>query len=361
MKRMLLVFLSIFLLFLVGCQDTADENRWEGIEFESTDSERMEESESQTEDYQPEAEYAYRVDAAGGIYISAKYDSDKDIQYYLCRHSINQLFDFQQVWIVDSLNSNARIHFAEAKDRVVWGNGDWHAPIQIDAIHNGDGDVEEGVFFTGGMHGYKNAAVDTTPTARCVSLRFLADGMELSKGTEGYADEITMCWENLVQASNTMKEDGRGREVLRERHTLIFRDGTFFTVTELVPLEDLTCYLWYGFQMIYQSGNQKTLIYGTGDEARSYPASEDSKSGNSSCEQIRLINDRTGLVQELFVNTSVGLGDRGFCSSDLSQAMFGKSYGKAYGTIVNRASTLYCGEIYRLEGYYKMYQQELDS
>lgn len=66
------------------------------------------------------------------------------------------------------------------------------------------------------------------------SLNFLPTGRQVSDGAadtviEGYCDRMEILWTNYVQAYNTKKADGTGREVLCERHRMLF-DGVRFWV-----------------------------------------------------------------------------------------------------------------------------------
>ena len=355
MRKITAILLTMVLLLL--CSSCQNENElFDEDDIIPKESEKETAETVSSEVFEPKAKYAFEIDATGGIYISGKYDDTRDIQYYLCQHSVNNLFDFQQAWVISNKNQSPRIHRAKEADRVLWGNGDWHAPFQIDAINHGDGD-SEGVFFTGGVHGYKNISADASPTATCLRIEFFADGNEIKIRDKGYADEITICWENLVQASNTMKANGSGREVLKASYTLTFKEDTFYSHTELIPLEDIKCHLWYGMQMLYQNGNDKTVWYVNGESSTSYDASVASESGDASCEMMRLVNNESGLVQEMYLNTSVGLGTRELCNEGLQRAMFSMTYGKSYCTVIDSGAILCKGETYVLEGYYKMYKQ----
>lgn len=306
----------------------------------------------------PSKQIAYKV-LDNGIILSEKYDGENDIQYYLCKHSLNELFDFLHTYIYPNSKSNPIIHEIDNNYRIIYGNGDWHAPIQIKAINNADGDNlnPNDAYFTGGMHGYKNATTDASKTARCAGVRFFSDRSEIFANDVGYADEVVIYWENYLQASNTEKEDGSGREVLKECHTLTYINGEFHSHVELIPLEDITCVLWYGFQMMYQSGSNKTVRYIGATNRNAYEYNVNSECGDKTTDLFRLINNDTNMVQEMYVNPIIDVGKRNMCKSDLTKAMFGMNYGKAYATVINNNATLYMGCVYALDGVYRTYKQ----
>ena len=304
----------------------------------------------------PSKRIAYKV-LDNGIILSEKYDGENDIQYYLCKHSLNELFDFWHTYIYPNSKSNPIIHEIDNNYRKIYGDGDWHAPIQIKAINNADGDNTDGTYFTGGMHGYKNATTDASKTARCAGVRFFSDRSEIFANDVGYAEEVVIYWENYLQASNTEKEDGSGREVLKECHTLTYINGEFHSHVELIPLEDITCVLWYGFQMMYQSGSNKTVRYIGATNRNAYEYNVDSECGDKTTDLFRLINNDTNMVQEMYVNPIIDVGKRNMCKSDLTKAMFGMNYGKSYATVINNNATLYMGCVYVLDGVYRTYKQ----
>jgi chromosome segregation ATPase len=107
----------------------------------------------------------------------------------------------------------------------------------VRATENADGDDIESTYFTGGNHQYNNQGSGSSATARSLSLRFFVDGREVMS-EKGYANKIEIRWTNNVQGYNTRKADGTGREILQERHRLIF-NGIEWTETtnKLIELQ----------------------------------------------------------------------------------------------------------------------------
>ena len=165
-----------------------------------------------------------------------------------------------------------------------------------------------------------------------------------------------ICWVNQIQASNTEKTDGTGREVLKETITLTFKDNVFHSRTEFEPLEEINCLLWYGLQIIYQNGSSKTIQYIGAENRQPYSYDVASESGDKTANTAKLRNSETHMVQEFSVNPLVDIGRRNYCTANLTKAMFGTTYGKAYATVINTSTNMLAGEKYVLEGEYKIYK-----
>lgn len=298
---------------------------------------------------------AYKVES-DGIVLATKYDAGHDIQYTIMKHSTNELPDFLHTYIYENTGDVA-VHALNNDNRVIYGDGDWHAPYQIKAVNNIDGDSTTSTWFTGGAHGYENDTTGASKTARNAGLKFFADGEEILSGAEGFAERIVMVWTNYIQASNTEKEDGTGREVLKETITMTFMDNVFRSRTEFEPLEDIDFLLWYGLQMIFQSGNNRGIRYIGATNRAEYSPSVSSQCGDSTTNTMMIINKDTNMVQELTINPLVDLGKRQYCANNLVKAMFGESYGKGYATIINSQTSMAEGNIYVLEGEYRTYKK----
>ena len=63
------------------------------------------------------------------------------------------------------------------------------------------------------------------------------------------------------------------------------------------------------------------------------------------------------MVQEFSINPFVDIGKRENCTSNLTNAMFGTTYGKAYATVINQDTNMIEGSLYILEGEYKTYKK----
>jgi hypothetical protein len=283
------------------------------------------------------------------ILLSAKYDESRDIQYLLERKGGNQLFDFHKIYIYENASVAPVVHDVSDNNKFLAGGGDWHAPFVIGAVNNIDGDqVENSTYFTGGNHQYNNQGSGSTPTASHVSLEFIADGVVLSPGDTGYARTIEMVWVNNIQGYNTTKADGSGREILQERHKMFFDGYEFTSHVELVPLEDILCKLWYGFQIFNDSYKYIQYLDGTYRGVKN--VGEDSESGDSSSTIVRIYDD-AGNTAEMEIDPVFDLGKRSYFIG--TDSIFSASYGKTYCSIINKGTTLNAGCIYSLRGKYR--------
>lgn len=296
---------------------------------------------------------AYKVNG-DAILLASKYDNEKDIVYKLCKHGVNALFDFYAFYLFDNSDALPKVQEPVSSNLLLWGNGDWHAPYQFKVRYNIDGDTPDGQYFTGGMHGYRNATTNTTATARCVKYEFYVNNKKLSDGDTGYASEIVIYWENMVQACNTMKSDGSGREALKECHTLVYDGKEFKSHCEFIPLEDINISLWYGVQMMYAKGDG-IIRFLDGANRIPYATNISSECGDATSNMIRV--EKPTLTQEMIINPIVDLGKRTNCYSNLTKAMFGVYYGKCYATIINNDSVIFHENcVYSLNAIYRFYK-----
>ncbi len=291
---------------------------------------------------------AYSVEE-DSITLSSKYSATQDIQFVLRRKGGNNLFDFDRVYLFDNSEQIPSVHAAMDSALFLSGGGDWHAPFQIAAVNNVNGDqVSNSTYFTGGNHQYNNTGSGSTPTASHVKLEFIADGATLYSGDTGYASTIQMVWINNVQGNNTTKADGSGREILQERHKMFFDGYEFRTNVELVPLEDIICKLWYGFQIFNDAYENVQYLDGAYRGPKDF--STDTESGDSTTSLMRLY-DRNGNNAEVQVDTTFDLGKRQHFAG--TNSMFSATYGKSYCTIVNKAVTMNKDCVYSLRGIYR--------
>lgn len=289
--------------------------------------------------------------------MSSKFDSSHDIMYRLCQHSINNLFDFENIYIYDNISPFPQIHDVDSTKVIVNGGGDWHAPYQIKVVNNADGDAGESQYFTGGMHGYKNATSNVTPTARNVGIKFFDGVNELSDGDNGLTDRMIIEWVNNIQAYNTMKSDGTGREVLQEHITMCFDGYEFETKTEFKPFEDINCNLWYGLQVMYSVGTDNLIRYIGATNRLESAQNVASQSDDNTCNLMRITSSNNNVVCEMKIDSLFDLGKRTYCYSNLVKAMFGANYGKGYATIINNGSLVFNANcIYVLNGKYRWHK-----
>lgn len=247
----------------------------------------------------------------GVLSVRAGYSEDKDIAVTFGKRGPNQLPDFINITIgTTSMYSSST---------------DWHGPFLVQAVENADGDDPTNTTFTGGNHNYNNAGgSDYSATGRNVSLAFLADGKTLADGDIGNAAKIDIFWVNRVQAFNTRKADGTGREVLEERHHMTFDGSEWVSYVELVPLEDVYMAKYFGFQASIYAW--PTVYYVGADYRLPFSYSEPHASGNATPGMCVMYSDADRLEMEVDRSIDIGSGSMYSGTSGFHVETFGKAY-----------------------------------
>lgn len=157
---------------------------------------------------------------------------------WMSKHGNNNLMDIQYI-----RKGDTNLHTP---------GSDWQGPYVVAADQNADGDaIAQGPDYTGGNHAYGAGGGSGAPTARTVSFKVIVDGVELEDGGDlDWNDYVEISWVNRVQAWNTKKSDGSGREVLEENPIWTFRPHGEVRVQNTVrALEAITVATYYGMQM----------------------------------------------------------------------------------------------------------------
>ena len=280
--------------------------------------------------------------------IIYKYSDTKDMRVRLCKKGGNSLFDFYQFALID--NDTALVSADHNGGTIfITTPSDWFAPFTMAAKTNIDGDLPDSGHFTGGNHEYTNTGTGGTPTARTAEIKLFADGRMMTYG-EGYAEKIEICWTNYVQAYNTKKADGTGREVLLEKHRMFFDGERFRCEIELVPLEDVTVLRWYGLQCPTSHIWRGQAHYVGGVNRAYFDVATATSSGDKTATALILENE--GNVLEMGIDPTVDIGDRRFYTG--TEGIFTRTYNKAYMNIIAGADLL-ANCVYTLKGYYRFH------
>lgn len=189
------------------------------------------------------------VNADGtAVTVISKYSPTADLAVTVGTGGGNGLVDFRRFALISnsagelSPDATGAVEFLST-------SSDWHAPFIVKAKENADGGHPTTQNFTGGSHQYNNSGSGSTPTARVANISFRLDNRALTANDNKTGFVLCISWDNYVQGYNTSKEDGTGREILKEEHTLIYDGQTWESYVVLVPLEDIYMYKWYGFQI----------------------------------------------------------------------------------------------------------------
>lgn len=232
---------------------------------------------------------------------------------------------------------------------------DWHSPFMVRAINNIDGDDLTHDTFTGGNHNYNNTGdMDSTATARNLSLEYYADGKLLSDGDQGNCDRLDIYWTNRVQGTNTKKSDGTGREILEERHHMTYDGSEWKSYAEIVPLEAVRMVKYFGFQCTLGQFPTCVFIGGTNRQPFNY-SGEFHSSGNDDTNMVACYSSDNRLEME--VNRVLDLG-RGALYTG-TESFFTQTYGKAYAYLIE-AQNLDANAVYAAEGYWRFMPNYID-
>ena len=219
------------------------------------------------------------------VYLTSNYGTEK-IGFTFGKRGVNNIPDFMYIEIKNAFKYTSTT--------------DWFAPYMVKARENIDGDNALNIF-TGGNHNYNGYA-----TASNKYFRFYADNKELSGLSNhfGTCNEFKMAWKNGVQAFNTVKNDGTGREVLTETYELTF-DGTEFSVYTIIePLELVELQRWYGYQMHIPS--YPYIIYTGCPNSEEHLKEYNPTSGNANPNMMTMFDENN--KAELEINRPFDLG-----------------------------------------------------
>jgi hypothetical protein len=280
------------------------------------------------------------------VKVASRYTADTDLLITLKKKGGNNIFDFYEFATFPHGKSIEELTDANLT-LLQRTTTDWHAPFMITASTNVDGDLPDSYHFTGGNHDYTNGGSGGTATGRTATLKVYADNSEITND-KGFCDRLEIKWTNFVQATNTKKVDGSGREVLQENHVLTFDGFEWVSHVELVPLEAISVSRWYGLQAAGVELLYKNVRYVGATNREVY----DTTSGNSSCgdnKATKVICEGTQHRLEIEIDPVYDLGDRSFYSG--TDGLF-TSNGKVYFFIISGKS-LSAQNSYYMRGKYR--------
>lgn len=240
--------------------------------------------------------------------------------------------------------------YITAEGRQKYNNStDWHGPYIIGAVNNIDGDDTGTRTYTGGNHNYANtSSMDSTATARNLSLNYYADGKLIENNSEGTANIIEIKWTNRVQGYNTRKSDGTGREILEERHLLRFDGFEWVSELEIQSLEDVRIESYYGFQCAVT--NYPT-IYMVGAVYRTpFSYTEPHSSGNNKPNKYVAYSNEDKLEME--VDRSYDLGTGFFYGDSGTDGFRTISSGKGYTYLISQRNVS-ANAVYGARAFYR--------
>ena len=249
------------------------------------------------------------INSGRQIFVKKKRNNNEDLCVMIEPTVGNSLYGFSHIFKVENSGAlNTDVANSASRDLLSIPT-DMFSPYIVQAINNIDGDLQSGYenTFTGGSHQYNNSSSGSTPTARTANLKVFADGIEL-KNDFRYANCITIEFDNYIQANNTKKEDGTGREVLKEHWSIKCTTNGFECSNEIIALEDVKISRYYGLQT-YSLSNKTFLIGGN----KAYFGENGGYSENKKCYSVKCINDNLTICCD--IDNGYGLGANPYSDS----------------------------------------------
>lgn len=280
----------------------------------------------------------------------SKYSANQDVIFELGKRGVNNIFDFKSARLKN--NTSNSVSNNTSHDATLWWSGtDSFGPYVVRAINNADGDNQVATHATGGNHGYDNSGSSgQSATGRTHSVVFKVEGRAVTSYND-YATNVEVVWTNFIQANNTKKADGSGREVLKETIRLLF-DGIEWKVEHSFELlEDVFIESYFGLQIVadsYAGG----LYYHSSPLTKWEPISVVRQSQNLVTSAFTLRNVGMTDFVEIGVDLTHGIGRRNKLGP-LTYSAFNSTV-KAYTYLMHKQNVL-SGEVYTFRGYYRFY------
>lgn len=287
------------------------------------------------------------------LYIKRKYDATHDMCIYICPKGPNTLPEIDRVFLVDNTDDVVSDSLVEASALLI-NVSDWIAPYKARAKSNADGDLPDGWYghFCGGNHSYNNTSTGVA-TARNTKFKVFVDGVD-SNSISGWYDSCDILVVNQIQATNTKKADGTGREVIEQTLTMHYTsDGTFAFEERTKALENIYILQHYTPQVYFNGTYNVQFIGGTDRAILSAPTT--ANSGNMTCHEYRVFTSGLMVVASVDINTDIGNFS---LNAPQNFSAFTEPYNKTYmhvieATVDDAESSLDSGQILVLDGKYR--------
>lgn len=284
----------------------------------------------------------------------------------------NQLFDFCRWYYIKRKFGCLSTTIDDAVPIQINGT-DYFGPYKVFAVNNINGDMPDSDDFTGGNHQYNNQGSGSTATARCASISLDVDeATDVGEEFNGFADRIKIHWTNYVQATNTKKSDGTGREVLREDYEMAFDGVKFVVKNNITALENIKITTYYGLQgQQFPSVSGSYMLYYEGSKAtrNAVQSNISGECNDKNCRVIKQVGNAYAKLDTLggvkmpsydIEMTNFDLGD--FSNVESVNSSAHSSSGKVYFNLIrkNNGVTFSANDVLRFVGGYRFYDSGLD-
>lgn len=288
------------------------------------------------------------------ININSKYTSTKDVMFKMGKKGVNSIFDFINATLKYNA-TNKVLSDSNLGSETLWSNGtDAFAPHCISVKNNADGDKQTLTDFTGGNHGYDNSGITSqTATGRTTKIIFKVDGRTVQKFND-FANYVEIIWTNRVQANNTKKIDGSGREVLEETYSAKF-DGFKWDIDYISKiLEDVTYHNFYGLQFVNNLYPDGVYYHTSTNRKNNVNKNTASTSGSKKTTRFTVKNDTNLNFVDVEIDVNHGIGTREFLNSP--NGAFSTSINKSYMFLISE-NDFTEGDILSFKGSYRFYSK----
>lgn len=275
------------------------------------------------------------------VRIISNYSKKDNLSIFLQRTGSNDIFNIKKISLLD------KVSYAET---VLCQMGtDWLGPYEVAAKNNIDGEQPNSHYMTGGNHAYNDQESYTeSDTGRTLEVKIFIDN-ELLEGTfDGECKKVKIIFKNKVQAFNTTKHDGSGREVLEENYTITCVNSGELKIENVIKaLEPIEILKYYGLQALNEPWNGEIFYYSDANKKINSPLIQ-TNSGGKECEKLVLRKNNNKLTMK--IDRTTGLGRL----KAINPAAFSQSFGKTYFNLINTdcTQTLDTGEIVTWAGSY---------
>ena len=253
-----------------------------------------------------------------------KYNDTTDIHIHINRFSANKLMLIGKIAFVENNNKFVSKDFSKIETEFTGEITDWLSPYIVKAVNNSDGDkINSEYDFVGGCHNYNNTATtESSATARLLKYDLFVNGMKISENGIYQADKVKIICTNRIQANNTKKENGKGREVLEECIVYNINASKISVSNTIRALESVYIDRYYGLQsyiMGFVNSPNSKINYVDGKNYTSYDVNKGSSSNcgtlndGADTRKIIIYNDNhilnieidcVGLAKKRSINTT---------------------------------------------------------
>ena len=299
-----------------------------------------------------------KSDESCDIFIR-NYEENRDMLVQVLKKGINKLPDISRIGSVENKGDEVLIDSTGLPIRqITGGTTDYLSPSVVYAVNNLDGDFPDMTSgkYTGGWHGYNNASQNSTPTAKNVSYKVFCDEKELLPNERMRGSKCVIDIVNQIQASNTEKSDGSGRNVVEQHFRLsIDKNCTIQVDCEITALEDVHYQLYFGLSVLHTMP-ENVFFVGSRVNRGGQVISKVNYSEDKFCTLVKQIGENDTL--EMGIDTDVDLGMQ---YANLEKSSFIMSNSKSYAVLINcdgndsNRLSLKKGEKVFWRGYYKCY------